>query len=93
MTTKRTTLTKKDISLLREAFNDEIVSLVKDMRATHEANKKLLEKIDKLILKVEKIGIKAELIQETFLDVMVLVKLHNKKFKDLEKRLNEHPSS
>jgi uncharacterized coiled-coil DUF342 family protein len=95
MPAKKQTLTKNDFAAIKKLLEKEIGILVKDLRETHESNKqlleenkKLVEQLQKIMLKVEKINIKAELIHETFLDVMVLVKLHNKKIKNLEKHLS-----
>src|SRR5258708_29839198 len=102
MATKKDTLTKKDLITIKQLLEQEIGLLVKDMIAAHESNKELLEEnrklteeFKKIALKIEKISINSELMYETFLDVMVLdvmvlVKLHNKKIRDLEKQLALH---
>ena len=97
MATKKDTLTKKDLITIKQLLEQEIGLLVKDMRDAHESNKELLEEnrklteeFKKIALKIEKISINSELMYETFLDVMVLVKLHNKKIRDLEKQLALH---
>ena len=90
MAKNKISLTQEDLLIIKTVVHEVIGELVEDIKKVHMQNMQLLEKLHMLILKIEKINIKEELIYETFIDVMTLVKVHNKKIRDLEKYLALH---
>lgn len=91
MEAKQGSLTKKDLQAIKKIIHEAVHPLLDDIKEIHAENVRLVEKLNHIVLKMEKISIKEELIHDVYMDVLVLVKLHNKKIKDLEKKLESQP--